>query len=150
VVNYYPIFLDLRSKPVLVAGGGAVALRKVKGLLEAGARVTIIAPAVLEAFRDQPVTILEREYQNGDCRNQTLVFAATSSRQANAQIAREAAALGIPSNIADAPEECGFIVPARFSEAGIQIAVSTGGTDPRRAVAIRDRIRQLFQSITQV
>jgi siroheme synthase-like protein len=144
VVNYYPIFLDLRSKPVLVIGGGKVALRKTKGLLEAEARVTIIAPAVLEDLRVQPVTIYEREYRAGDCVGFTLVFAATNVREVNARIGREAADLGIPANIADAPEECGFIVPARFSEGDIQIAVSTGGRDPRRAVAIRERIKQVL------
>ena len=138
---YYPIFLDLRSKPVLVAGGGTVATRKVKGLLEAGARITIIAPNVSEELRGRDVTIVEREYRSGDSKGYVLVFAATSSRDVNAQIGREAATLGIPANIADAPEECGFIVPARFGDGEVQIAVSTGGKDPRRAVAVRDRIK---------
>ncbi|HEY3743348.1 MAG TPA: bifunctional precorrin-2 dehydrogenase/sirohydrochlorin ferrochelatase [Bryobacteraceae bacterium] len=146
MVNYYPIFLDLRAKPVLVAGGGTVALRKTKGLLEAGARVTIIAPEVLDELRARAVTVVERKYLAGDCAGYALVFAATNSREVNAQIGREAAGLGIPANIADAAEECGFIVPARFSDHGVQVAVSTGGVDPRRAVAIRDRIRELFQS----
>ena len=137
--NYYPIFLDLRSKPVLILGGGRVALRKAKGLLEAGARVTIIAPEVSKDLRAQPVAIVEREYRRGDCVGQTLVFAATSSRLVNSQIGREAAAAGVPSNIADAPNECGFIVPARFTEAGVQVAVSSWrhrskalGIHPRR------------------
>lgn len=143
-MTYYPIFLDLRTKSVLVAGGGKVALRKTKGLVEAGARVTIIAPAVLDELRALPVTVLEREYRDGDCAGQMLVFAATSSREVNAQIARESAGLGISANIADAPAECGFIVPARLSEGDVQIAVSTGGTDPRRAVGIRDRIKRML------
>ncbi len=138
---YYPIFLDLRSKPVLMVGGGVVALRKVKGLIEAQAQVTVISPQTLYGLKSQPITILERVYQSGDCKGYSLVFAATSQREVNAQIAREAAELGIPANIADAPEECSFIVPARFADQGVQIAVSTGGLNPRRAVAIRDRIK---------
>ena len=147
---YYPIFLDLRSKPVLVVGGGKVALRKVKGLLQARARVTVIAPESVEELRALPLTAIERVYQTGDCMGQTLVFATTNSRAVNAQIARDAAALGIPSNIADAPGECGFIVPARIAEADFQIAVSTGGTDPRRAVAIRNRIKLMLGLLAQV
>ena len=143
-MNYYPIFLDLRLKPVLVVGGGKVALRKVKGLLEAQARVTIVSPEVAGELRALPVTILERQYQSGDLPGYALVFAATGNRAVNAQIGREAAALGIPANIADAPEECGFIVPARFTDADVQIAVSTGGRDPRRAVAIRNRIKEML------
>jgi siroheme synthase-like protein len=151
VVNYYPIFLDLRSKPVLVVGGGKVAHRKVKGLLESNARVTVVAPAISKELRVlSQVTLIEREYESTDCRGCALVFAATDKRDVNAQIARDATSLGIPANVADAPEECGFIVPARISEGGIQIAVSTGGTDPRRAVAIRNRIRQSLPAILSV
>ena len=150
-MNYYPIFLDLRSKPVLVVGGGTVATRKVKGLLESNALITVVAPAISSELRVlSQVTLTEREYESTDCRGCALVFAATDKRDVNAQIARDAASLGIPANIADAPEECGFIVPARISEGGIQIAVSTGGTDPRRAVAIRDRIRKSLAAILSV
>ena len=149
-MNYYPIFLDLRSKPVLVIGGGNVALRKVKGLLEAEAQVTVISPETAHELRALPIKILNRVYQTGDCLGHTLIFATTDNRAVNAQIARDALSLGIPSNIADAPEECGFIVPARLAETDLQIAVSTGGTDPRRAVAIRNRIKQMIGSLAQV
>ena len=149
-MNYYPIFLDLRSKPVLVVGGGKVALRKVKGLLEAEARVTVISPEIVGDLRELPVAIVEREYRPADCVGQTLVFATTDDREVNAKIARNAASLGIPANVADSPGECGFIVPARITEAGFQIAVSTGGISPRRAVAIRDRIKQMLGSLAQV
>ena len=145
MVNYYPIFLDLRSKPVLVVGGGKVALRKVKRLIEAEARVTIVSPIVADELRGHQVTLIERKYAPGDCIGYALIFAATDGRDVNAQIARDAAALGIPANVADSPEECGFLVPAQFSESGVQVAVSTYGVNPRRAVAIRDRIRQLAQ-----
>ena len=150
MVYYYPIFLDLRSKPVLVVGGGKVALRKVKGLMEAQAHVTVISPQIVVDLRALPITTHEREYRDGDCKNHTLIFATTNDRAINAQIARDAASLGIPSNIADAPAECGFIVPARLAEGDFQIAVSTGGTDPRRAVAIRNRIKQMIGSLAQV
>ena len=150
MVYYYPIFLDLRSKPVLVIGGGKVALRKVKGLLEAQARVTVISPKVHDDLRALPIKIMEREYQAGDLQGNALVFATTDNRAVNAQIAQDAAFLGIPSNIADAPGECGFLVPARLAEGGVQIAVSTGGTNPRRAVAIRNRIKEMLGPLAQV
>ena len=150
-MNYYPIFLDLRSKPVLVVGGGKVATRKVKGLLEAQAHVTVVAPVISNDLRETAaITLVEREYQSCDCPGHALIFAATSSREVNAQIARDARAQSIPSNVADAPEECAFIVPARLSDGIIQIAVSTGGTDPRRAVAIRDSIRRALPAILSV
>ena len=147
MVYYYPIFLDLRSKPVVVIGGGKVALRKVKGLLEAQAQVTVISPEILEDLRALPIHVLERDYHDGDLRGHVLVFATTNDRAVNALIAQNADALGIPSNIADAPDECGFIVPARLIEGDLQIAVSTGGRDPRRAVAVRDRIQQILKQV---
>ena len=147
MVYYYPIFLDLRSKPVVVIGGGKVALRKVKSLLEAQAQVTVISPEILDDLRALPIQVLERSYQDGDLRGHALVFATTNKRAVNALIAHDAAALGIPSNIADAPEECGFIVPARLTEGDLQIAVSTGGRDPQRAVAVRDRLQQILKQV---
>ena len=144
---YYPIFLDLRAKPVLVIGGGRVALRKIKGLLEAQARVTVISPAILDELRALPIKILERVYQLGDSVGHALIFATTDNRTVNAQIASDAAALGIPANIVDSPEECGLIVPARFTGSDVQVAVSTGGIDPRRAVAIRNRIKQMLAQV---
>lgn len=145
---YYPIFLDLRSRHVLVAGGGTVALRKARGLAEAGARITVVAPVVREELRAVASEVHVRPYAAADCAGKALIFAATDQRAVNARIGRDAAALGIPANIADAPEECGFIVPARFHHgAELQVAVSTGGTDPRRAVAIRDRIRDFVTEV---
>ena len=147
MIYYYPIFLDLRCRPVLVAGGGKVALRKIKGLLEAQAQITVVSPESLDELRALPVKILDRAYQTGDCQGHTLVFAATSDRAVNALISRDSEALGIPSNIADSPEECRFIVPARCAVADAQIAVSTGGEDPRRAVALRNQIKEALAQV---
>lgn len=137
---YYPIFLDLQGRPVLVAGAGKVALRKTRGLVEAGARVTVVAPEILPEFARLPVTLLRRSIQDSDLSGMTLIFTATGDRQTNRKVAEEARRLGIPVNVADAARECDFLVPARLRHRDLQIAISTGGVDPQQAAEMRRKL----------
>lgn len=141
---YYPVFLDLRGKSVLVVGAGKVALRKVRGLLEAGAVITIVSPEMLPEFETLAVSQKRRRFRPADVRNHSLVYAATSDRAVNHSVAQAAAAAGIPVNVADAPAECTFLVPARIRRGHLQIAVSTSGRSPRLAVDIRKRIEAIL------
>jgi siroheme synthase-like protein len=143
-VSYYPIFLELAGKPVVVVGAGNVALRKVKGLLDAGALVTVVAPRVAPEFSRLPVTLRRRRYRASDLDGAVLAFAATDRRAVNRAVARKAGALGIPVNVADSRQECDFLVPARLTRGNLQIAVSTGGQSPRLASSIRRRIEQVM------
>ncbi len=138
---YYPIFLSVREKPVLVVGGGPVAVRKAAGLLEAGAKVTLVSP---DLSRDLPVHWKKRRYRPSDLDGHALAFAATDDRKVNARIARQAKERGIPVNVADAPEECDFIVPARIERSGFQLAISTSGTNPRASAALRRKLEEIL------
>lgn len=139
---FYPVFLDIAGKQAIVVGAGKVGLRKARGLVEAGARVRVISPAFDPAFDELPVERVIREYRSGDLDGVFLAFAATNQRAVNRQIFEHASALGIPVNVADAPAECAFIVPARLHAGDIQIAISTGGVDPRAAAAARRKIEK--------
>jgi len=125
---------------VLVAGAGRVALRKTLGLVEAGAAVTVVAPEARAEFQKLPVRWIKRRFRSSDLREAALVFAATNDRRVNRRIGVEAKRLGIFANIADAAEECGFNVPARLERGGVQVAISTGGKDPRISAAVRRKI----------
>lgn len=139
---YYPIFVDLSAKPVIVIGAGKVGMRKIRALVAAGAHVKVVSP---EAFGDLTgVDWKQRQYVRGDLQGAFLAYAATDNRSVNAAVTEEARELGIPVNVADAPDDCGFIVPARLQLDDLQVAVSTGGTKPGRAAAIRDRIREFL------
>jgi siroheme synthase-like protein len=140
--RWYPIFLDVEGRAVLVVGGGNVAMRKARGLLEAGARVTVVAPVIAPAFENLRLTLLARPFEDTDLEGAHLVFAATNSREVNRRIGLLARERGIPANIADAPAECGFIVPARINREGLQVAISTGGDDPARAAKMRQRLEE--------
>jgi cobalt-precorrin 5A hydrolase/precorrin-3B C17-methyltransferase len=141
----YPITLTrLRGAPVVVVGGGAVAERKIRGLLQAGAAVRVISPALaagLQALADGGVIEWRaRAYQPGDLAGARLAFAATDQRAVNAQVAGEADALGLLCNVADDPQAGGFHLPAVHREPGLVVAVSTAGASPARAKRLRDQI----------
>ena len=111
-LKHYPIFLDLKDQHVLVVGAGKVGLRKTRGLLEAGARVTVVSPECEEEFESLSVRMIRRRFRASDLAGCMLVFAATDDRLTNHRIGIAAKGKGIFANIADSAEECGFLVPA--------------------------------------
>jgi siroheme synthase-like protein len=142
---HYPVFLDLKDRPVLVVGAGTVALRKTKGLLEAGARVTVVAPEALPEFSDLPVRLIRRVFRASDLAGAALIFAATDDRAVNHRIGIAAKGRGLFANIADSAAECGFIVPARVNRGDIQVAISTGGTNPRLSAGLRRKLDAILR-----
>ncbi len=145
---YLPIFIELTGRSCVVIGGGAVAERKVQALRAAGAIVTVVSPAVgagLAALADAgAITRLAREYRPGDLAGMALAFAATGDLAAERAIAAEAAAAGIPINVADVPELCSFIAPAVMRRGGLQIAIATGGASPALAGVIRAELEDRY------
>jgi siroheme synthase-like protein len=143
-LKHYPIFVSLQGRPVLVVGAGKVALRKTKGLLEAGARVTVVAPEWEGEFESLPVRLVRRPFCAADLAGCVLVFAATNDRLTNHRIGVAAKGRGIFANIADSARECDFILPARVSRHGFHLAISTGGENPRLAADLRKKLEDLL------
>jgi siroheme synthase-like protein len=139
-LTHYPIFLNLHDRPVLVVGAGKVALRKTRGLLEAGAQVTVVAPRSELEFKMLPVRMVRRRFRSSDLNGAVLVFAATDDREVNRKIGVAARRRNIFANIADSAEECHFLVPARLERGPVQIAIATGGRDPRRSAELRHKL----------
>jgi len=144
-VKYYPAFLNLCGKNAVVVGGGRVAERKVLTLVETGAIVKVISPAItnnLKRLKEKGlIRHTARNYRKGDAKNAFIVFAATSSAQTNTEISKEAKYL---VNVVDKPERCNFIVPSIVRRGALTIAISTGGTSPAAAKAIRKEIERLY------
>ena len=132
------ISLDVRDWPVLVVGGGAVAIRKIETLVRNGARVHVIAPDIKVSTVEFDRT--HRTFQSGDCASFKMIFACTDSREVNAQVAREAKELGILCNISDAPDESDFANVATVTRGEIEIGVSTGGNSAALARHLREKI----------
>jgi siroheme synthase-like protein len=142
---HYPVFLDLKDRPVLVVGAGTVALRKTRGLLEAGARVTVVAPEALPEFDDLPVRLLRRRFRASDLLGVALVFTATDDRAVNRRVGMAAQGRGVFANVADSAAECSFLVPARVNRGNVQIAISTGGTSPRVSAELRRKLDAILR-----
>lgn len=131
--------------PVLVIGGGTVALRRARNLSAGGFSVTVIAPDINPAIRQLPgVTCLQRGFAPGDIGEArprwALVVACTDQREVNRAAGEAARVLGIPVVVADAQAESTAFTPATLRDGGLQVAVSTGGADPALAKALRERI----------
>lgn len=143
-MQYYPICLDLRNRRAVVVGGGAVALQKARRLLSSGAQVLVVSPEsdleLARLAREGELEWRQRPYRSGDLRGSALVIAATDQPVVQEAVAEEAAALGIPINVVDAPELSSFIAPAILDRGDLQVAVSTSGAAPALAAALRDRI----------
>ena len=144
----YPVMLDLTSRPCLVVGGGAVAERKVAGLVEAGARVTIVSPwltpALLRLATEAPLRWRPREYTAGDAAGFILVMVATDDIAVNAIVAAECRERGIWVNCADDPDRCDFILPSVLRRGAVTVAVSTGGASPTMARLVREELDALL------
>lgn len=149
---YYPVFLDLADRPVLVIGGGRLALEKVQGLLAAEAWVTVVAPSLndeLSALRDAGrITQIERDYECGDMRGMAIVMAARDDPSMNQQFLADARAIGVPLNAADDPAHCDFILPAVVRKPPLTLAVSTGGGSPAIARRVREELTDYLDADT--
>ena len=145
---FYPIYLNLKNKRVVVIGGGPVAERKVESLLGTGASITVISPEVtlrLKALAEsQQIRLQQRAYSPGDCTGATLVFSATDDSLANDAVFEEATEARALVNTADQPALCDFIMPAVVRRGDIAIAISTGGTSPGLAAQLRQKIGQII------
>jgi siroheme synthase-like protein len=137
--------LDLAGRPALVVGGGAVALEKVRGLLDCGAHVTVVAPQVLPELAALDVTLVRRAYRSSDLDGRLLVVAATSTESVNRRVFRDAEARSLLCNVVDVPDLCSFILPAVHRDDPIAIAVSTGGASPALAQRLRDDIARVVR-----
>lgn len=144
----FPMMLDLQGRACLVVGGGVVAARKIEGLLEASARVTVVsptlAPAILDIARDGRLRWWPREYAAGDVAGFTLVMVATDDRSVNARVAAEARERSVWVNCADDPERCDFILPSVLRRGPLTVAVSTGGASPSVAHMVREELEAVL------
>ena len=143
---YYPIFLNIYKRRCVVVGGGEVALRKVRALLEQGATVQVITPALCSELsclaESKAINVLQRSYEPGDLKGAYIAIAATTETETNKRVAMEAKRRGILVNVVDDLERSDFIVPSCLRRGELTIAVSTAGKSPALARKIRTRLEK--------
>jgi precorrin-2 dehydrogenase/sirohydrochlorin ferrochelatase len=137
----FPVNLRLAGERVLVVGGGRVAAQKVRALLEAGARVTVVAPEVEPELNGLGgVTVHTRPYERGEVAGYRLVVAATGETDVNQAVYDDGEAVGVWVNSADDPERCSVTLPARIRRGDLLVTVSTGGRSPAMASWLREEL----------
>jgi siroheme synthase-like protein len=146
---YYPVFLDLAGRLCVVVGGGTIAERKVTGLLESGARVVVVAPALTpllaELDRKGRFERRARTYRPGDLKGAFLAIAATDDKAVHERIAIEAKRRNVLLNVVDDVPLCQFIAPSIARRGDLTVAVSTAGKAPVLAVRLRQQIEGMLR-----
>lgn len=141
----FPLFIDLSGQPCVVVGGGKIGLRRIQVLLDFGAQVTVIDPALLSL--PQGVRHLTRSYQSGDLEGAALAVASTGSRQVNQQVGQDAKALGVPVSVADCQQECTFFFPAVCLGEGLVAGVVSDGSCHSKTAQAAKAIRQCLEDM---
>ncbi len=137
--SLYPLMLSMAGRRAVIVGGGRVALRRARSLVESGAHVVVIAPSIATELADLPVTILRRRYRDGDLSAAWLAHAATDDPDVNALVAAEAERQRIWCVRADDATASPARTPAVTRHGDVTVAV-TAGRDPARSQRLRAAI----------
>src|SRR6056297_1334418 len=147
-MKYYPVNLNINGRNCRVVGGGGVASRKVKSLLDCGAKVTVVSPAFAETLQkmaDHPrVNLVQRPYAANDLDDMFLVIGATDDMALNRRINADAESRQMLCNIADVPEVCNFILPSMIRQGDFMLTISTSGKSPAFAKHLRRQLQDAY------
>ena len=145
---FFPIYLNLTGKRVIVIGGGDVAERKVASLSRTGAEIIVISPDLtpnlLSVAESNVIDWKKRNYVCGDCSGAALVLCATNDPRISRKVWEEATEKGILVNTADQPSLCDFIMPAVVRRGELAVAISTGGVSPALAATLREKLSEML------
>lgn len=146
---YFPLFINLKDKNVLVIGGGQVAERKVKILLQFSPNITVIAKEIKseklrEFYKDKKINLIERTFEFYDLENKDLVIVAVDNIDLQEKIYKECIKRKIPINSVDSIDFCSFIFPAVIKEKDLVIGISTSGKAPALTGKLKEIIKDCF------
>lgn len=151
-MRYFPIFLDLDDRKVVIAGGGEAAVRKLRLVLKTAAQITvysqIICDEIAEFERAGRIVVIRRPAVAADIAGAALAYAATGARKTDAAFAALARSVGVPVNAVDQPDICDFITPAIVDRDPVTVAIGTEGTAPVLARLIKARIEAMLPAST--
>lgn len=144
---YFPFYIDIEKKDILVVGGGAVALRKVEKLLPFNPVITVVSPEICNEIVKLGVKTVKRVFADSDLDGMFCVISATNNSQVNEHIYRLCSAKNIPVNTVDDKERCTFIFPALVKENGITAGITTSGKSPVYAKYVKEQLIHLLENI---
>ena len=140
----YSLMVSLTNRKVTIIGGGQVAYRKAKGLMEEKCEIVVISPKWVKDFENVGCTKINRAYREGDCKGSFLVFAATNDPIVNQKVFMECERNQILCNMVDDGSHSHFITPAQMKRGDLTISVSTGGKSPSLAVQIKKELEEIY------
>ncbi|MEG1362719.1 MAG: bifunctional precorrin-2 dehydrogenase/sirohydrochlorin ferrochelatase [Lachnospiraceae bacterium] len=149
-MSYFPLYVELNGKKCAVIGGGAVAFRKVRTLMDYGAFVEITAPRLepeLERFVEENkgnISVNRREYKDQDLNGAFLVIAATNDEVVNRQIGISCHERKIAVNVVDDQKTCDFFFPALIKRGEVVVGISTGGKSPTLSRQLKEQIDEVL------
>lgn len=147
---YFPLFVDLSGKHILIVGAGRIALRRIRTMADFAGKLTVVAPAIRQEIRElaeiaPQIRLTDRAYQPDDLKGKDIVFAATDDPALNGQIAEACHQQGIPVNAAHNRELCDFYFPGLVKKDPVVIGVTASGKDHAAVKEITDKIRELLR-----
>lgn len=144
---YFPMFIEMKKRRCLIAGGGKVALRKVEVLLDFEADVTVVAPEIIDEIKQMPqIQCVERSFRMQDLEDKEIIIAATDDMMLNHEISLLCREQKLPVNAVDQIEDCTFIFPSYIKEGDVVAAFSSGGKSP---VITQELKRQMKPVLTE-
>ncbi|MBO0600081.1 NAD(P)-binding protein [Sporosarcina sp. E16_3] len=147
-MKFYPIMLNVEDKAVVVVGGGLIAYRKIVGLLQAGANVTVISPVIHskieQLFIENKIAWKAKLFEPNDLDCALVIIAATNNEMVNTFVASSAGKDQLV-NIVDNPGLSTFHVPAKLTRGDLTISIATGGASPTLAKSIRDELSEIYE-----
>lgn len=151
MATYFPIFLDMKNKMVIVFGGGTIATRRTRVLLEFGAKVQVIAPEISQELKElsqnQNLTLEYRRYRPSELQEIDLVLAVTDDETVNNTIFRECQHKNILVNVSSDQEKCDFFFPGIVQEGDITVGVTANGKNHKKAAEVTRKIKELLQEL---
>ncbi len=141
---YFPMFVPMKGKNVLVVGAGGIAARRIQTLRRFGCHITAVAPSISESVRAAADQVYEREFMDHDCKGRELVLAATDNRAVNRRVVSLCKEEGILVNTADCKEECDFYFPAVVEQDGLVFGICSSGTNHQKVRQAAELLRREF------
>ena len=146
---YFPMFVNLKDQPCLVVGGGMVAYRKVKVLLDFEARVVVVGENICDKIyeivkKSNQLELQKKCFEDADCDNMFMVIAATDDKELNHHIAGICNSKGIMVNAVDQKEDCSFIFSSYIKEKNLIAAFSSGGNSPVLAQYLKSQEKEIL------
>lgn len=149
--RYFPMFVDLSDKKVVVAGAGTIAKRRIRTLIDFTDHLVVIAPEVNRELKELEgagrLTILRKNYEREDIYDAALVIAATNDKKMNSEIYSDCKCLGIPVNVCNDKNKCDFYFPGIASSKNLVAGVSTSGREHKKSRIVLEKIQQMLEEL---